>query len=944
VIAMMDSAYTRDRIDLGGTWQLAFDPDNRGIGLRWAQGQWPDNHAQAVRVPSIWNRFVPDAEGVGFYRTSFTVPDGWSDRLIELCFAGASYAVQVWLNGEYIGHHEGAYTSFRIDITEKLSAALECELVVRVAALSRTTAVDGMVLTQTPASKQSWYYANGGLWGEVTLEARPRLTIDTIAISPDLVREVAEVDVALLNRHNYVARPALYLQVEGPDGSSVHAERLEISVPPGRSSYSCVLPVRRAQLWTCQDPHLYRLHIRLMDGKQQIDEQVTNFGMRSFRVRDGEFFLNDVPTFIKGVLLQPNYPITDFAPPTPDMMVREVELMKAAGFNLIRAHVRPAPPGYLDITDRLGMLVYAESSMGWIRDSPRLLDHCKREMRSLIERDRNHPSVVIWGIQNENPDVSGKTGDAMIREVRSLDQTRVIVDHSGGSMAIDQDYGWLDRATAVDDRATSRQRIEDVHLYLGSPIDTGIYSWLRGLGTSQPDVDLASYGLGSPALLAEWTRGLRGYRGKVYVSELGCGGMADLDEVVAGFGDEPYLRDAVEMSSFRDSLYAGFLERHLDEIFGTVPDLIRASQHLQVIGNVRQVEALMCNPRVSGFGLCQLNDVAWEFHAGILDHWRNPKPAYEAMTRLNQPHCIVLRSTANVIVHGDLATVAVTLVQRSTLEEGARITIGVYAEGKEVQTTTLEVGAGVGIRELGCISFPTVTTDAAPCEWKVVAQLLDPDGVAIAETHENILSMPLPQPPTARRSGVTWLGPRPSPDVAGDSIDEKLDASDVALVVAPQPGLLTAREWDRLFDVARYGGHAIIGPLEPGDEVALRALDDAGVSMVLHFGIGNWMGCYHWTPESDLFRGVPAGGFAGEPFAGLLPRHVMSELGGKVLAGSFRNTQTRQAPPAMLWYSDIEQVPFAQGSLTFCQYNIFDSSHPHPIAARMRTNLLDMNS
>jgi beta-galactosidase len=943
VIDMMDSAYARDRVDLRGTWQLAFDPDNRGIGLRWGQGQWPEGHAQAVSVPSIWNRFVPDAEGIGFYRTNFVVPGGWAGRLIELCFAGASYAVQVWLNGQYIGQHEGAYTPFRFDVTEKLGAALECELVVRVASLSRTTSVDGMVLTQTPASKQSWYYANGGLWGEVTLEARPRLTVDTIAVSPDLAREVAEVEVALLNRHSYVARAALHLQVEGPDGSLVHAERFDISVPPGESSYNYAVPVRRAQLWTCQDPHLYRLHIRLMDG-EQIDEQVTNFGMRSFRVRDGEFFLNDVPIFIKGVLLQPNYPITDFVPPTPEMMIREVGLMKEAGFNLIRAHVRPAPPGYLDITDRMGMLVYAESSMGWIRDSPRLLDHCKREMRSLIERDRNHPSVVIWGIQNENPDVSGKTGDAMIREVRSLDQTRVIVDHSGGSMAIDQDYGWLDRATAVDDRVTARQRIEDVHLYLGSPIDTGIYGWLRTLGRSEPDVDLASYGLGSPALLAEWTRGLRGYRGKVYVSELGCGGMADLDEVVAGFGDELHLKDAVEMSSFRDSLYAGFRERHLDEVFGTVPDLIRASQHLQVIGNVRQIEALMCNPRVSGYGLCQLNDVAWEFHAGILDHWRNPKPAYDAMTRLNQPQCIVLRSSANVVVHGDIAEVAVTLVRRQSVDERARMTIGVYSGGEEVQRSTLEVGASAGILELACISFPADAPDAVPCEWKVVAQLLDPDGVVVAETHENILSMPPPQLPTAGGSAVTWLGPRPSPDAAGGSSDEDADAAHGGLAVAPKPGLLTAADWGRLFDVARNGGHAIIGPLDPSDDVALGALDAAGVSVELNFGIGNWMGCYHWTPESDLFRGVPAGGFAGEPFAGILPRHVMSELGGKVLAGSFRNTQTRKAPPAILWYSDVERISFAEGSLTFCQYQIFDDSHPNPIAARMRANLLDISS
>ncbi|HEX2171858.1 MAG TPA: hypothetical protein VHL09_05385, partial [Dehalococcoidia bacterium] len=108
----------------------------------------------------------------------------------------------------------------------------------------------------------------------------------------------------------------------------------------------------------------------------------------------------------------------------------------------------------------------------------------------------------------------------------------------------------------------------------------------------------------------------------------------------------------------------------------------------------------------------------------------------------------------------------------------------------------------------------------------------------------------------------------------------------------------------------------------------------------LHFGIGNWMGCYHWIPAGEMFEGLPAGGLAGEAYADVLPHYVMSELGGRVFAGSFRNTQTRREDPAMIWYSDIEAIPCGSGKLVFCQYRLFDRAGSNPLAGRLLRNLL----
>jgi len=135
---------------------------------------------------------------------------------------------------------------------------------------------------------------------------------------------------------------------------------------------------------------------------------------------------------------------------------------------------------------------------------------------------------------------------------------------------------------------------------------------------------------------------------------------------------------------------------------------------------------------------------------------------------------------------------------------------------------------------------------------------------------------------------------------------------------------------------------AIIGPLSKRDENAQHLLNERGLDVQLHLGIGNWMGCFHWTPDSDLFKGLPAGGLAGEAYADVLPWYVMSEQGGEVFAGSIRNTQTRREPAAILWYSDIEATKFGQGALFFCQYRIFEKAATNPLAAKMARNLIHL--
>jgi beta-galactosidase len=926
----------RDQIDLAGAWELAFDPAGEGIAGGWAAGQWPRGRAETVQVPALWERTHPDAEGVGFYRRVFTVPSHWAQRVLNLRFGGASYRAEVWLNGRFLGSHEGAYTPFWFDVTEAARIGDENELVVRVAGLSKHRDVDGQPLLQAPISKQHWFYTESGVWGDVALDAIPVLSIHDAVIEPDVRNETVTVEVVTRNADAGVRSATLALTIRSPAGTVVRELRQPLAIPPGVARFRYHLELRRPQRWSHEHPLLYQLELELSDGTVIVDRRETRFGMRDFAVRDGEFFLNDEPVFLRGVLLQPNFPVSLITPPTAEMMEREIRLMKEAGFNMIRAHIRPAPPGYLDLADEIGMLIYAESSLAWIRESPRWLDHGSREMRAMIERDRNHPSAVIWGIHNENRFASAATSDALIPLVRSLDPTRVVLDNSGGTMAIDQDFGWTDRTTVVNAWESERQPIQDLHIYTGAPVPQGVYEWLRTLGQSPSPVDIRSYGFGSPAMLAEWQRTLRDYRGKIFVSELGCGGMTDLDDVVAAYGDLD-LRDAREMRAFRDSLHEGFTARGLDRVFGSIPELVRQAQEAHARGNTRQVEALLANPRVSGFLVTQLNDVAWEFHAGILDQWRKPKQAYFALERVNQPHCVMLKAADAVVTSGDRVDVALTLVQRGPSQADEQVVVTVTTPaGRALATERRAVPLGSGIKELEAVSFAAVEGSG---DYRIEAQWLRGQTL-LAATTETVLALPAPNwsdiPGGIRLLGASTADEDPAPPLVSTPLGE----DQKELVVAPSPGSLSRGDWEALLAAADAGGVGVIGPLSPENELARSILGERGVTIDLHFGIGNWMGCYHWIPEREIFAGLPAGGLAGESYADVLPHYVMSELGGRVFAGSFNNTQTRREASAMIWYSDIEAIPFGSGNLLFCQYRLFDRAGSNPLAGRLLANLL----
>lgn len=908
----------REKICLDGEWAFVFDQTGEGVDLGWNGVEYPDNQAECMTVPGIWNLTHPGVDGVGFYKTQFNLPTNWQDKKVELAFEGVSYLTAVWVNGEFVGSHEGAFSPFRFDITSHLRWNESNQLVVRAASLSKDRAVDGIILKQAPAAKQAWTYTCGGIWGEVHLEALPRLAIRTVKVTPDLPGQKIILDLQVQNTHPVSQQAELKLVVSTKTDQVVAEQPNPVYLPPGISQLHYLIPIPSPQLWTCQDPVLYQLRCAVSDPTSgSVDVQETHFGMREFTVKDGQFFLNDEPIFLRGTLLQPDYPATLIPPPSKEMIGRDIRLVKEAGFNLLRIHLRPAIQELLDLADELGVLVYAESCLGWIRESPRMMGHGLREIETLIDRDYNHPSVVFWGIYNENPPAATYNGRELASYARSLDPSRVVVHNSGGSMAIDQDFGWIERTWVLPANESALQRIMDIHLYLGCYLAKPTHQWLQAVGSKAVSSQvLYAGGYGSEAVLEEFDREMATYRGKVFVSEIGCGAFNDMDQTAAGFQGKESLVDAREVIDLRNQLYNGFEQHHLEQVFGSVPRLFEQSQAMQSQGIMRQVSSILQNPQVSGYIVTQFNDMAWEIEAGLVDLWRNPKPAYAALKRLNQPFCLVTSPREFALFAGSKTLVDLTQINQRPLEGEEQIEILIQdSSGAILSRCTIRPAFSTGIHPLESISF---TAGDHPDSYHIQCRLKR-GLVTLAEAEETIHCLP--------------------------KIDLEELNTDNRVIIVKEPARLSGKEWSAVLERASRGQPVIIGAMRPGDKVAQEALTRSGISVELHPGYGSWLGCHHWLPKTGLTANLPsAGGLAGEAYTDILPRYILTELGGTLLAGSIRSSQDPFAPKMISWRSDIEQVSFGKGKIIFCQYRIFEPGFSHPVAAHLAYNLIGLAS
>lgn len=360
--------------------------------------------------------FLPG--GIGWYRKTFSVPNSDSDRIIEIDFDGIYMNSDVWINGHHLGHRPYGFVSFGYNLTPYLYYGDRNNILA--------------VRANNSMQPNCRWYSGSGIYRHVWLAKAARLRVDrcgTFVNASKISADNAEIEVRtrIINDQLSNSSVVLVTTIFDADGKIQSTARFHCSVDSGeRAVFRQSLSLAKPHLWSTNHPVLYTAVTQLFQAGSVIDTYTTPFGVRTAMFdADRGFLLNGERAVLKGVCIHHDLGSLGAAFHEP-AMERRLQLLKQMGCNAIRMSHNPPAPQLLDMCDRMGFLVIDEAFDEWRHPKTPYGYHlyfdkwAEIDLTSMIERDRNHPSIILWSLGNEIPEEREPEGVATARRLVAL--------------------------------------------------------------------------------------------------------------------------------------------------------------------------------------------------------------------------------------------------------------------------------------------------------------------------------------------------------------------------------------------------------------------------------------------------------------------------------------------------------------------------------------------
>ncbi|OKP90726.1 glycoside hydrolase family 2 [Paenibacillus sp. P32E] len=445
--------YEARKIQVPSSWRHSYpQPFGRRFGEIAEYGFAP---LDVYGYPSEW-----DAAEAGVLHRSFQIPEGMLGQRVVLRFDGMMQKAAVYLDRERVAIWEDGYLPLRLDISTRVKPGQEQHLHVVCGSFDQTVLPSGDKKITGLAG--SWFgRISRGIWQDVFLEGYPPVTLEDITIRTLFRQGLLEVDALIGMEPATSTADSLQvilkvkehrtgtLPMDGKGELPVleaEAGATAVSQEAVKGRQLCentdhrkwqearfVLPWQEAKLWSPETPVLYDLELELRAGEEILDRRTETFGFREFWCKGSQFMLNGIPVNLRG----DSWHFQGAAQQTEDYIRNWYRMCRQAGVNSIRLHAEPYPADYLRIADEEGMLIVDESAIYGSAKTmdaahPDFIANCKAHVRRLVQRDKNHPSVILWSVQNEMRWVDGRNDykpyiPGLIDIMRALDSTRPIM-------------------------------------------------------------------------------------------------------------------------------------------------------------------------------------------------------------------------------------------------------------------------------------------------------------------------------------------------------------------------------------------------------------------------------------------------------------------------------------------------------------------------------------
>lgn len=897
---------THGRISLDGPWSFV-----HRAAERVAPGP-----VRTAEVPAPWQAQFPDLRmkvGFGTYRRDFDCPaPGYHGERIYLHFGAVFHLSTVWVNGHRVGGHEGGFLPFSFDVTAHLVPGRN-EVTVEALTPSDDSALyPEAPFGEIPFGKQSWYGPLSGIWQSVWLERRHADHVERIRVRSAALSGAVEADVAF--RSPLSRNAALVVEILDPVAIVVASARWEVAESDATLSVGLAVP--DVQPWGLDSPQLYQIRVTLVAGGTPVDQHAESFGFRSIETRQGAFYLNGKRLYLRGALDQDYYPDTICSVPSVAFLEDEFRKAKALGLNCLRLHIKAPDPRYYEVADRVGLLIWTELPNGGLT-TERSRKRKERLLKGIVDRDGNHPSIVIWTIINENWGVD-LVHDADHRAwlkrtfawLKAYDPTRLVVDNSplAPSFHVQTD-------------------IADYHFYAAIPDHRA--SWDNFVDRLASSTSWLFSSEGDAVVTGEEPR---------LCSEFGNWGLPRPAELRGADGQEPWWfesgHDWGEGVMYPHGIEQRFGDWVLDSVFGSLDAFVDAVQWQQYRALKYQIERMRRRPELAAYIITELTDVHWESN-GLLDMRRNPRVFHDEFRSINADTIIVPEWDRLSYWAGETARISLSVAHHGVDEMvGARLTV------KSGDTSEILDVPPVGVGEV-CDLGPVTIVAAGPgsaSHQRVGFDLLDRDGALLAR---NTIDMAVHAPPSAaHRAGVTVWSSDPDTRACCKALGYRVgfSAEDTDVIIATKPDTTLA-------GLVRRGSRVLLLPaascaLQPffphWQDVRVRKRERTVWQ-------GDWASSFSWLRRTGVFAGLPGGPLLDEAFDRVLPNHIVTgcnllDFHSRVHAAMVVGWVHR---PAAL----VVERRYGQGNLVTSTFRLFrDPAHADPTATKLIDSLIQLTA
>ena len=429
----------QETVFLDGLWECLPDPNDNLTLETLPQTGW-----HSMEVPSNWCcRGLTNYSGVVWFRRRFDIQiqptlEYW------LRFYGVDYFAKVWLNGTYLGDHEGYFQPFEFRVTGLLRPKGN-ELIVRVDSPreppgevwpDRKRLIKG-VLNHHDCRPGAWDPEHGqdlntgGIWNHVEIYATSPLRIRALRLTPELLADGSAAVEVLFEVENLASETPVTVDISlSPANFAGESKtwRETLFAPTGRKTFRQLLHLKRPSLWWTWDhgePRLYRAEVKLSVGEEEVASKSERFGIRKFEVDKTQGWkLNGKRFFPRGTNVIPAQWLAEY---DEERIERDIDLLLKANVNAVRVHAHVTHPDFYRACDEAGIMVWQDFPLQWdYEESEEFYNNAARQLQEMIELLYNHPCIGVWCCQNEPKRNKGKLDRILLQVARRADPSRYV--------------------------------------------------------------------------------------------------------------------------------------------------------------------------------------------------------------------------------------------------------------------------------------------------------------------------------------------------------------------------------------------------------------------------------------------------------------------------------------------------------------------------------------